>query len=159
VALKKRRPMTLSFREFNREQLLEEEYDPLSDISHPYYSTKWGYGGERILCPPPDDHTAALRGIYGLYKVPEGGHFWEWFFFWGGLHDDGFREKNAVTRCARYRNQLHMVPRIEFERRSGVRMALIRLLEVTPLKAEDVINIKTPGGFYMTILEALRRRL
>ena len=130
---------------FSREQLLEQDYDPIAqgDVDLEYLKEK--YAGHVRL-----DHAAAVRGIL----VRDAGKIWKWVWGIGLLHDQILARTEYNRLYARYRNQRLMLPRIEFHNGADLWVALQLLLEQTPLEKSYVINIKSDmGGLWMSIGE------
>ena len=120
---------------FSRTQLLLPEYDPIAsgDICLPDLRRR--YEGKVSL-----DHAAAIRGV--LLKE-NGCQFWVWGC--GLLHDEMATAHGHERPLARYRNQYPMLPTVEFETGSDVQDGLRLLLESTPIRATDLLNV---SGIY-----------
>ncbi len=132
---------------FRREQLVERDYDPISAGDIDLASLRERYPHHVNL-----DHAAAVRAIL----VREAGSGWKWIWGIGLLHDDILRESGYPRLYARFRNQRGMLPRIEFHRGADVRASLRVLLEQSPLRRDDSMNIKTEtGGRWMSVADCL----
>jgi hypothetical protein len=159
---------------WTKEQLLNRRYDPTDD---PRFADKvdalkekilknvglpegvderWTYGMNGAL-----EHYAAVRGcLVGWTPLGMAVSQVKWIWFWGGLHAEGLRrlqdrENTPVKLLARYRNQVDMLPTIEFEPSADVPAALLGLLDTTPLEPYDVINIEWDGSRAVQIAGAL----
>ena len=131
---------------FTREQLLDRDYDPLSN-----YDIDLEYLNERFSHYVQLDHAAAIRAIL----VREGTK-WNWIWGIGLLHDQMLVDVGYPKLYARYRNQFQMLPRIEFHAGADIRKALMVLLQETPIHEDDVINIESESsGRWMSIGEYL----
>lgn len=120
---------------FSRTQLLDPGYDPiaqrdvcLSDLRRRYEGRVW------------INHAAAIRGV--LLKE-DGRQFWIWGC--GLLHDEMATAHGHERPLARYRNQYGMLPRVEFETGSDMQDGLRLLLETTPIRPTDLLNV---SGIY-----------
>ena len=120
---------------FTREQLTSRDYDPievglvhLADLRRRYEGRVW------------INHAAAIRGV--LLKE-DGRQFWIWGC--GLLHDEIATAYGHERPLARYRNQYPMLPTVEFETGSAVQDGLRLLLETTPIRATDLLNV---SGIY-----------
>lgn len=123
--------------EFTRDQLIEPEYNALEEgvVDEAYLRDRYEPHGISI------DHAAAVRGI--LVREP-GTKEWKWIWGIGLLHDEMVNATRYPRLYARYRNQYPRSPQIEFEREAYVYAALELLLETTPIKADDYIQVTTP---------------
>lgn len=123
--------------EFNRFQLVDPEYNTLEEglVDEEYLRERYEPHGINI------DHAAAVRGI--LVKEP-GTKEWKWIWGIGLLHDEIVNATRYPRLYARYRNQYPRTAQIEFEREAYVYTALELLLETTPIKADDHIQVTTP---------------
>jgi hypothetical protein len=122
--------------EFTHEQLVNPDYDP---IQHGDVDPDELRG--RYPQYPDLHHAAAIRGVL-VREI--GGKAWRWIWGVGLLHDELLAASGFPQLFARYRNQFGMVPRIEFEPEADVISALQLLLETTPIKSQDLINIEAP---------------
>jgi hypothetical protein len=121
--------------QFNRQQLIDRDYDPLADPAGPDRAAlerRYGQGERRLSL----DHAAAVRGIL----VSEGEGQWKWIWDWGLLHDEMVRKYGSDRLYARYRNQYTFMPVIEFECRP-IAEALRMLLRGTPILPDDNIQV------------------
>jgi hypothetical protein len=116
---------------FTREQLTSRDYDPievglvdLADLRRRYKGRVW------------INHAAAIRGV--LLKEDDR-QFWIWGC--GLLHDEMATAHGHERPLARYRNQYPMLPTVEFETGSDVQDGLRLLLETTPIRATDLLNV------------------
>jgi hypothetical protein len=128
---------------FTREQLLEEDYDPIAEglVDLAYLQRRYRHHLHY-------DHAAAVRAIL----VRPGKRDWKWIWGIGLLHDHILAETGYPKLYARYRNQRGMLPRIEFHAGADLYVSLQLLLETTPLRPEDAINIVSEmGGRWMSI--------
>ena len=139
---------------FSREQLLDVAYDPLLKgidrltlvESHKDYLQR--HGLDSI------DHVATVRGIL-VHDLHEG---WKGIWDWGKLHDGILAESRYPRLYARYRNQRHWMPRIKFEPDADVEAALRAILNTTPIRPDDKVNITCLRGRFGSIGEALGRK-
>ena len=120
---------------FTREQLTSRGYDPielglvdLADLRRRYKGRVW------------INHAAAIRGV--LLKE-DGRQFWIWGY--GLLHDEMATAHGHKRPLARYRNQYGMLARVEFETGSDMQDGLRLLLETTPIRPTDLLNV---SGIY-----------
>lgn len=128
---------------FTREQLLEVDYDPIAEglIELDYLKDRYQHY-VRL------DHAAAVRAILVSPSKRE----WHWIWGIGLLHDEILIETGYPKLYARYRNQRAMLPRIEFHQGADLYEALHLLLETTPLRPDDLINIESEmGGRWMSV--------
>ncbi|MFV2044931.1 MAG: hypothetical protein ACC700_17055 [Anaerolineales bacterium] len=128
---------------FSRDQLVDPEYDPIENGDVNFEDLK-----SRYLTHVDLNHAAAIRGIL-VSEGNKGG--WKWIWGVGLLHDEMLKESGFPKLWARFRNQFPMMPRIEFESGADVKAALNLLLQETPIKAADAINIETAYGRAMSI--------
>lgn len=119
------------------------EYDPIESGDVDLEDLK-----SRYLSHVNLDHAAAIRGI--LVREDKRGE-WKWIWCVGLLHEEILKESSYPKLWARFRNQFPMMPRIEFESWVDVKAALSLLLQETPIKEADVINIETTYGRAMSI--------
>ena len=120
---------------FTREQLTSRYYEPIEVGLVDLADLRCRYEGKVSL-----DHAAAIRGV--LLKE-DSRQFWVWGC--GLLHDEMATAHGHERPLARYRNQYPMLPTVEFETGSDVQDGLRLLLETTPIRATDLLNV---SGIY-----------
>ena len=121
---------------FSRTQLLDPEYDPIEEGDVYLPNLRRRYEGKVSL-----DHAAAIRGVL----VKENGRQ-VWIWGCGLLHDKMATAHGHERTLARYRNQYGMLARVLFETGSDVRDGLRLLLETTPIRATDLLNVSGTYG-------------
>lgn len=132
---------------FTHEQLVYPDYDPIQhgDVDPDELRRRYPQY-------PDLHHAAAIRGIL-VREI--GGKAWRWIWGIGLLHDELLAASGFTQLFARYRNQYGTVPRIEFEPEADVASALQLLLETTPIKSKDLINIEAARARAASIAEYL----